>query len=78
MVQMLEANPEQRETLRELLTELEALAPNEKLTSNQLADLVNRMPPLVPEGWTSAGDIREFRGPLPDDDPDYQRNIRSR
>ncbi|HYI11077.1 MAG TPA: hypothetical protein VEK57_18615 [Thermoanaerobaculia bacterium] len=24
----------------------------------------------VPEGWTSADDIRDFRGPLPEDDPD--------
>jgi hypothetical protein len=23
-----------------------------------------------PEGWTSADDIRDFRGPLPEDDPD--------
>jgi hypothetical protein len=40
---------------------------------------VRRLPKAnLPEGWSSAEIIRELRGPLPDDDPDFQRNILGR
>ena len=45
----------------------------EGLQSNEMAKTVaTRDQERVkgPEGWTSAGDIRDFRGPLPEDDPD--------
>lgn len=60
-----------------VLRDLRALPPGHKLTGEELMSFISRMPGM-PEGWTSADDIREFRGPLPEDDPEYQRNILSR
>lgn len=71
---------EKKQALREVMRELEALPPGKKLTSEEWLALAQKLPKLgnMPEGWTSADDIREFRGPLPEDDPDYQRNILGR
>lgn len=41
------------------------------LTNKEIFALLSRVPPLMPPGWSSADDIREARGPLPGDDPDF-------
>lgn len=71
---------EKDQVMREVLAELEALPPDRKLSDEEWLALAKRLPKLgdLPEGWTSADDIREFRGPLPEDDPLYQRNILGR
>ena len=71
---------EKKQALREVMRELEALPPEKKLTGEEWLALAQKLPKLgnMPEGWTSADDIREFRGPLPEDDPVYQRNILGR
>ena len=61
----------------ELLQDLEALSPDHQLTAEEFLAFVSRMPKM-PEGWTSADDIREMRGPLPEDDPEFQHNILGR
>ncbi len=68
---------EREQVIREVLAELQALPPDRKLSGEEWLALAKRLPKLgnLPEGWTSADDIREFRGPLPEDDPLYQRNI---
>jgi len=67
------------QSLQEIIAELEAMPPN-SLRGEALLAMAKRIPKLgnMPEGWTSADDIREFRGPLPEDDPDFQRNILGR
>jgi len=40
-------------------------------TNAEILDILARMPPRVPHGWTSAELIRELRGPLPEDDPEF-------
>lgn len=65
---------QEQEQLRQLHRDLEKLPPGHKLTFAEWLEYAKRMPQLVPDGWTSADDIRELRGPLPEDDPEYQRN----
>jgi hypothetical protein len=77
MAKTVETTEEEREKLRDLQRELEALPPGHMLTADEFVYFVSKMPKM-PEGWSSADDIREFRGPLPEDDPEYQRNIRGR
>ena len=63
----------------ELLRDLRALPPGHQLKGEELMSFIRRLPKLdLPDDWTSADDIREFRGPLPEDDPEYQRNILGR
>ncbi|HYH08598.1 MAG TPA: hypothetical protein VEK11_16200 [Thermoanaerobaculia bacterium] len=62
------------QTLHEAQRELDALGPDHVLTPDEFAYFVSKMPKM-PEGWTSADDVRDFRGPLPEDDPEYQRNF---
>ena len=71
---------EKEQVVLEVLRELEALPPGKKLSGEEMMAFAKRLPKLgnMPEGWTSADDIREFRGPLPEDDPDFQRNILGR
>lgn len=67
-----------QESLEQLLAELRAI-PTGSLSGEAWLSYVRRLPkPDLPEGWTSADDIRELRGPLPEDDPDFQRNILGR
>jgi hypothetical protein len=47
----------------------------EGLQSNEMAKTIatplrDQEKRTLPEGWSSADDIRDFRGPLPEDDPD--------
>jgi hypothetical protein len=68
---------EQERQAAEVLRDLKARPRGKKLTPDELMAFIRRMPGM-PEGWTSADDIRELRGPLPEDDPEYQRNILGR
>lgn len=64
-----------QESVEQVLAELRALPAN-SLSGEEWLSYLQRLPkPDLPEGWTSADDIRELRGPLPEDDPDFQRNI---
>ena len=63
--------------MEELLRELRALPPGTVLTKEQVLAYVDRMPP-VPAYFNTSDVIRELRGPLPEDDPEYQRNFRRR
>ena len=71
---------ENDQVIRDVLAELEAMPPEKRLSAEEWRALAKKLPRLgdMPEGWTSADDIREFRGPLPEDDPLYQRNILGR
>jgi hypothetical protein len=67
-----------QESAEQLLAELRAI-PSNSLSGEEWLSYVRRLPkPVLPDGWTSADDIRELRGPLPEDDPDFQRNILGR
>lgn len=68
---------ERAQVIREVLAELRALPADRKLSGEEWFAIVSRLPKLgtMPAGWSSADDIREFRGPLPEDDPDYQRKF---
>jgi hypothetical protein len=77
MAKIAKSTDEEREQLRELQRELDALPPGHMLTPDEFLYFVSKMPKM-PEGWSSADDIRDFRGPLPEDDPEYQRNILGR
>lgn len=76
MAKTLEMTERERK-VQEALRALDAYPPGYKLTGPELAAIL-RMLPGMPEGWTSADYIRELRGPLPEDDPEYQRNIPGR
>ena len=78
MAKTAEETEKEQERLEALLAELRALPPG-SLKGEELLSYLQRLPkPNLPEGWTSAEDIRELRGPLPDDDPEFQRNILGR
>lgn len=62
--------PEQREAVRGVLRDLQALPQGTILTMEEIAALVHRLPGR-PKSWTSADVIREARGPLPEDDPHF-------
>lgn len=68
---------ERQRKVQEVIRELDALPPGHKMTREEFVRILSKMPPM-PEGWTSAEYIRELRGPLPEDDPEYQRNILGR
>lgn len=59
----------------EVLRELNSYPPGYTLTRQELVALLRRMPGLPP-GWNSAEYIRELRGPLPEDDPDFTSDDR--
>lgn len=56
-------------TRQDVARELEARRGT--LSNEEIFALLRRMPPMVPPGWSSADIIRELRGPLPEDDPDF-------
>lgn len=53
-----------------VLQDLRALPEGTKLTNEELFALIQRLPPMY-DGFSSADVIRELRGPLPEDDPDF-------
>jgi hypothetical protein len=60
----------------DLLRDLQALPPGHKLKGGELMSFIRRLPKLdLPENWTSADDIRDLRGPLPEDDPEDQHRF---
>jgi hypothetical protein len=55
--------------------ELLSLTPGTTLGTGEWLDLVARLPRMdLADEWSSADVIRELRGPLPEDDPDYQHH----
>jgi hypothetical protein len=60
---------DQEAVAQEVLRELEARRGT--LSNEEVFALLRRLPPKLAPGETSADDIRELRGPLPDDDPDF-------
>ena len=67
-------NEQEREAavMKDILAALRAMPEGHKLTPEEMLSIFGRMPQM-PDGWTSADYIRELRGPLPEDDPEYQR-----
>lgn len=61
-----EMTERQRKTA-EVLRDLRALPPGHMFSPDELMAFIRRMPGM-PEGWTSADYIREYRGPLPEED----------
>ncbi|HEV7766905.1 MAG TPA: hypothetical protein VGQ76_18035 [Thermoanaerobaculia bacterium] len=55
-------------TAKDVLRELEARSGT--LTNADIFDLLAHLP-RKPSSWSSADVIRELRGPLPEDDPDF-------
>jgi hypothetical protein len=66
----------EHEGLAEIRRVLDSLAPGETLPDEEFFRLVSLMPKAKPGGPTSAEIIRELRGPLPEDDPEFQRKHR--
>jgi hypothetical protein len=64
-----------QEAVEAVLRDLRALPPGTTLTNEEVLAFITRLP-RRPSSWTSADVIREMRGPLPDDDPEYQAYIR--
>lgn len=56
------------ETVEQVRRELQALPPGTTLSWEQVSSYVRRIGIEMPAGWSSADDIRELRGPLPDDE----------
>lgn len=78
MAKAAEKDEKDQESVEQVLAELRAI-PSNSLSGEEVVAYLRRLPkPKLPEGWTSADDIRELRGPLPEDDPDFQRNILGR
>ena len=78
MAKTAEKDEKNQESVEQVLAELRAI-PSNSLSGEEVLSYLRRLPkPNLPEGWTSADDIRELRGPLPEDDPDFQRNILGR
>lgn len=59
----------------EVLREYRERRKDGRLTPDEMMELISKMPGM-PDGWTSADYIRELRGPLPEDDPEFQEFIR--
>ena len=79
MAKTVEQTDKDEEVVQEVLGELEALPAGHQMSGDEWLSFIQRLPKLnLPDGWTSADDIREFRGPLPEDDPEFQRNILGR
>ena len=70
-----ELTERRQDAVREVLAELRALPAGAALTRDQILSYLARMPER-PNDFTSADVIRELRGPLPDDDPEFQRGRR--
>jgi hypothetical protein len=55
--------------IEQVRRELEALPAGTTLNWDEIEAYVRRLGIRMPDGWTSADDIRELRGPLPDEEP---------
>ncbi len=71
MAKTLERTARDQEAVEQVHRELQALPSGTTLSWDEVMSYVRRIGIKMPEGWTSADDIRELRGPLPDDDPDF-------
>ena len=77
MAKTLERTQRDQQAVEAVLADLRALPPDATLSREQILAYLERMPPR-PNDFTSADVIRELRGPLPEDDPEFQRKIRGR
>jgi hypothetical protein len=78
MAKSLEETDGQQETAEQARRELRQLPEGTKLTWEDAMSYVRRLGIKMPPGWTSADDIRQLRGPLPADDPDFVNVTRRR
>lgn len=69
MAKTAEEATREEKAMEEVLRELEARRGT--LTNGEIFDLLARIP-RRPDNWSSADVIRELRGPLPEDDPDFK------
>lgn len=77
MAKTVEMTEQGQEAVRQVLAELRALPDDAELTREQVLAYLERMPARSND-FTSADVIRDLRGPLPEDDPAFQRKIRDR
>jgi hypothetical protein len=75
MAKVIDGEVRDQEAVREVIRDLEARPAGHQLTWNEVMGFIRRLPKM-PRGWTSADDIRELRGPLPEDDPELGRSDR--
>ncbi|HYI11079.1 MAG TPA: hypothetical protein VEK57_18625 [Thermoanaerobaculia bacterium] len=68
-----ERTPEEREAVRQVLRDVQALP--EGATNKEIFEILLRLPRRPPD-WTSADVIREYRGPLSIDDSELRGNGR--
>lgn len=66
MAKTAERTERDQEVVRDILRDIEA-RPAGEMTWDEVMSYIRRMPKM-PTGWTSADIIREYRGPLPDDE----------
>jgi hypothetical protein len=68
MAKTAEKTTQDRQAMEEVRRELQARRGT--LSNEEVFALLQKLPPR-PASWTSADVIRELRGPLPADDPDF-------
>ena len=66
MGKTMERTERNQDVVKEILHDLESRPPG-PMNWEEMMSYIRRMPKM-PAGWTSADIIREYRGPLPDDD----------
>lgn len=67
---------QEQEAIEAVLRDLRAVPEGTQLTNEQqLFAIIQRLPPMY-GGFSSADVIRELRGPLPKDDPDFPDEYR--
>jgi len=64
------------DAIAEVQRELDAVPPGATLSDEAFMTLLRKLPKVESGGLSSAEIIRELRGPLPEDDPDFQRKHR--
>ena len=64
------------DAIAEVQRELDKLPPGATLSDEEFMALLRKLPKVDVAGPSSAEIIRELRGPLPEDDPEFERNRR--
>jgi hypothetical protein len=68
MAKIAEETTRNQREVEQARRELEARPPGTPLSWDEAMSYVRRLGLKMPEGWSSADIIREYRGPLPGDD----------
>ena len=63
------------DAIRQVLDELSALPPDYEMSPQEWVSYIRRLPKSADQ-TSSAEIIRELRGPLPEDDPDFPDELR--